>query len=278
MNGSRIAQASEMTTMHCGGTIVRLFEPETKDQLKELLSSLDSFIVIGGGSNMIFSDGTTQKPVIRLGNGFNSIDHQEDILTAGASVSTAGLLGYCIRNGLTGLEFLAGIPGTIGGALFMNAGTPGKGIVDSLLVAEFVDKEGLHSVTRKEIPYSYRSGGFPAGAVITGARMDVHKSTPEEVRSAMESYLEKRRSQPKGYNSGSVFRNPEGSAAGYLIEQAGLKGLRVGGACVSDIHANFIINDRGASASDVKSLVRLIKERVKEKFGIELQEEVRIVD
>lgn len=278
MNESRIAQASEMTTMHCGGTIARLYEPDTKDQLKEILSSLDSFIVMGGGSNIVFPDGMMQTPVIRLGNGFNTTEHQEDIITVGASVSTAGLLGYCIRNGLTGLEFLAGIPGTIGGALCMNAGTPGKGIVDSLLVAEFMDKEGLHSITRKEIPYRYRSGGFPAGAVITSARMDVHKSTPEEVRAAMESYLEKRRSQPKGYSSGSVFRNPEGSAAGHLIDQAGLKGLRVGGACISEIHANFIINDQGASASDVKSLVSVIKERVKEKFGIELQEEVRIVD
>ncbi len=278
MNESRIASASEMTTMHCGGAIARLFEPETKDQLKLLLSSLDSFLVIGGGSNMIFSDGTTKVPVIRLGNGFNTVEHQEDIITVGASVSTSGLLNYCVRNALTGLEFLAGIPGTIGGALFMNAGTPGKGIMDAVLVAEFMDREGLHSLARKELPYSYRNGGFPADAVITGARLDVHKSTPEEVRSAMESFIVRRRSQPKGHSCGSVFKNPEGAAAGYLIEKAGLKGYRIGGAFVSDVHANFIINDRDATAADVQSLIRMIKERVKEQFGIELQEEVRIVD
>lgn len=278
MSNYKAVDACDITTMHCGGTITRLYEPETKDQLKELIDILDTYLVIGGGSNMIFPDEPTTMPVIRLGKGFGSIEHQEDILSVGASVSTAALLGYCLRNAITGLEFLAGIPGTIGGALYMNAGTPDKGIMDTVLVAEFMDKQGLHSVTRKEIGFSYRKGGFPVNAVITGARLDVHRSTPEEVRSTMESYIERKRTQPKGYSSGSVFKNPEGTAAGYLIEQAGLKGYRMGGAKISEIHANFIINDENASAADIKSLITLIKTKVKEQSGIELQEEVRIVD
>jgi len=270
--------ACEVTTMHCGGTIARLYEPDNEEQLKELLSRLDSFIVIGGGSNMIFSDSTISTPVIRLGKGFGHIDHQEDILSVGASISTAGMLGYCIRNALSGLEYLAGMPGTVGGALCMNAGTPEKGIMDSVLVVDYMDRSGLHSAARKDLPYTYRKGGFPPDAVVTGVRLDVTTSTSEQVRSAIEAQQEKRRSQPRGYSCGSVFKNPAGSAAGYLIDKAGMKGYRIGGAKVSEIHANFIINDANATTADIKALISTIKEQVKVKFGIELQEEVRIVD
>jgi UDP-N-acetylmuramate dehydrogenase len=278
MREFRTAYACEMTTMHCGGMIARLYEPETKEQLGELITGLDSFIAVGGGSNLIFPDGTTGTPVIRLGKGFAVIEREEDAVFAGASASTAGVLGYCAKNGLSGLEFLSGIPGTIGGALFMNAGTNDAGIMDALEVAEFMDKEGVHSAGKEGISYGYRNGGFPSRAVITGARLAVRNSTPEEVRSKMESYLLKRRGQPGGYSSGSVFKNPPDRAAGFLIEQAGLKGFRIGGAKISEIHANFIINDGNASTADIKSLVGLIKQRVKEQFGIELREEVRIVD
>jgi UDP-N-acetylmuramate dehydrogenase len=115
--------ARDMTTMHCGGRIARIYEPDTRDQLRDLISMLDSFIVLGGGSNMIFPDGTCDTPVIRLGKGFGYIELQEEVLSVGGAVTTSALLGFCIRNTLTGLEFLAGIPGTIGGALWMNAGT-----------------------------------------------------------------------------------------------------------------------------------------------------------
>jgi UDP-N-acetylmuramate dehydrogenase len=278
MREHRTTYACEMTTMHCGGMIARLYEPETKEQLGEIIAGLEDFIVIGGGSNMIFPDGTTDTPVIHLGKGFGTIGHDRDTVFAGASASTAGVLGYCARNSLTGLEFLSGIPGTIGGALWMNAGTKDTGIMDALEAAEFMDREGVHTTGKGQISYEYRRGGFPSRAVITGARLKVKRSTPEEVRSRMESYLQKRRGQPGGYSSGSMFRNPPDRAAGFLIEKAGLKGFRIGGARISEIHANFIINDGNASTSDVKSLMGLIKQRVKEQFGIDLQEEVRIVD
>lgn len=278
MREYRTAQAREMTTMRCGGTIARLYEPETKEQLAELIAGLDSYIVVGGGSNMIFPDGTTDTPVIRLGKGFGTFERDGETVLAGASVSTAHVLGFCAGNGLSGLEFLSGIPGTIGGALWMNAGTKDEGIMDALDAAEFMDKEGEHSVGKGELSYGYRDGGFPPHAVITGARLKVRSSTPEEVRSKMETYVQKRRGQPGGHSSGSMFRNPPDRAAGFLIEQAGLKGFRIGGAKVSELHANFIINDGNASTGDIKSLVELIKQRVKEQFGIELREEVRIVD
>ena len=278
MKEFREARASEITTMRCGGTIARLYEPDTKEQLAELLSLLDSFIVLGGGSNMLFGDEPLETPVIRLGKGFGGIERQEGVLAVGASVSTAALLGYCLRNALSGLEFLTGIPGTLGGALWMNAGTVDRGVMDTVLAVECLDRGGTHTLARKEVPYRYRCGGFPEGMVITGARLDVHPSTPEEVRARVEAFAEKRRSQPKGHSAGSVFRNPPGSPAGYLIDQAGLKGFRIGGAKVSEIHANFIINDGDATSADVRALIATVKARVKDLFGIELLEEVRIVD
>ena len=177
MKEFREARASEMTTMRCGGTIARLYEPDTKEQLAELLGLLDSFIVLGGGSNMIFGDEPLETPVIRLGKGFGGIERQEGVLAVGASVSTAALLGYCLRNALTGLEFLTGIPGTLGGALWMNAGTVDRGVMDTVLAVECLDREGTHTLARKEVPYRYRWGGFPEGMVITGARLEMD-STP----------------------------------------------------------------------------------------------------
>jgi UDP-N-acetylmuramate dehydrogenase len=278
MKGFRQASAAEMTTMRCGGTIARLYEPDTREQLVELVSLLDSFIVLGGGSNMIFGDATLETPVIRLGKGFGAIEYLDGVLTVGASVSTSALLGHCLRNALSGLEFLSGIPGTIGGALWMNAGTVDRGIMDTVLVVEYLAKDGMHSIARKEVPYSYRIGGFPEGIIITGARLDVHQSTPEEVRTRVEAFMDRRRGQPKGHSAGSVFKNPPGSPAGFLIDQAGLKGFRIGGAKVSEVHANFIINDNHATAADIRELIATVKARVKENSGVDLQEEVQIVD
>ncbi|HON38095.1 MAG: UDP-N-acetylmuramate dehydrogenase [Desulfomonilia bacterium] len=270
--------ACDLTTMHCGGTIATLYEPETKEELASLLGRLDSFVVIGGGSNMIFSDGLIATPVIRLGKDFSSLSIEGGALHAQAATPLKTLLQYCIDNGLSGLEFMAGIPGTVGGALAMNAGTPDKGIMDAVLEVEYVDGTGIHVVKRDAISYGYRRGGFDSRAVVISARLRVEPLTPEEVAAAMQPYLLKKKNQPKGFSSGSMFRNPPGLAAGRLIEQAGLKGLRIGGAKISEIHANFIINDGNATTADIRSLLHTIKERVKERFGIELQEEVKIID
>lgn len=270
--------ACDLTTMHCGGTIATLYEPETKEELMSLIGSLDAFVVIGGGSNMIFSDGLITTAVIRLGKAFSSLSLQGGALHAAAAAPLKALLQYCLKNGLSGLEFLSGIPGTVGGALAMNAGTPDKGIMDAVLEVEYVDREGIHVVERDAIPYGYRQGGFDPHAVVTAARLCVQPGGPEEIAAAMESYLLKKKNQPRGFNSGSMFRNPPGSAAGRLIEQAGLKGLTIGGAKISEVHANFIINDGNATTADIRSLLQTIKERVKERFGIELQEEVKIID
>jgi UDP-N-acetylmuramate dehydrogenase len=270
--------ACELTTMHCGGTIAVVYEPETKEELYGLITGLDTFVVIGGGSNMIFPDGLITTAVIRLGKAFASVSMQGGDLSAGGSAPLKALLQYCLRNTLSGLEFLAGIPGTVGGALCMNAGTPDKGIMDAVKDVEFIDRQGIHVADGKAIPYRYRCGGLDPSAVITSARFHVHPCTTEEIASAIESFLARKKNQPGGFNCGSMFKNPPGSAAGYLIEQAGLKGFRIGGAKISEIHANFIINDGTATTADIKSLLGTIKERVKERFGVDLQEEVKILD
>lgn len=270
--------ACDLTTMHCGGTIATLYEPETREELKSLIGGLDGFVVIGGGSNMIFTDGLITTAVIRLGKAFSFIRPEEDALLSGGAAVLQGLLQYCIKNGLSGLEFLAGIPGTVGGAVAMNAGTPDRGIMDAVLEVEYVDGTGIHVLNRDAIPYGYRRGGLDSHIVITSARFHVQPGAPEEIASEMESYLLRKKNQPRGFNSGSIFRNPPGFAAGHLIEQAGLKGLRIGGAMISEVHANFIINDGNATTADIRSLLYTIKERVKERFGIELQEEVKIID
>jgi len=273
----RQVSASELTTMHCGGRIASMFEPESREQLYGLITEFDDFIMLGGGSNVIFEDALISKPVIRLGKAFATVSCTRDILSCGAALPTAKLLDYCKEQGLSGLEFLAWIPGTVGGALFMNAGTAERGIMDAVIDVEIVDKDGIRTISGSELAYGYRTGGFTGNTVIIAARFALKSVPKEQIHAAIESFKEKRRNQPGGYSCGSVFRNPPSAAAGYLIEQAGLKGYRIGGARVSDAHANFIINEGTASTSDILDLIRTIKHEVREKFGIELVEEVRII-
>lgn len=278
MREYRSVGACELTTMRCGGTIGTLYEPETHEELEKLVTGLKRYVLIGGGSNLIFPDGLITTPVIRLGAAFSSVEPAPDGLTAGGAAPLAQVLRFCLENALTGLEFLTGIPGTVGGALSMNAGTAETGIMERLIEARYVDGRGVHTVSGEEIPYRYRSGGFDDGAVIVSGLLRTRPGSPGEIASTMKAFLNRRKSQPAGFTCGSVFKNPPGQAAGYLIEQAGLKGFRVGGATVSEIHANFIINEGTATSADVRSLVGAIKERVKDRFGVELEEEVRILD
>lgn len=269
--------ATEVTSMQCGGTIARLYEPADAGELSSLLAEPGGFHILGGGTNTIFEDATIAMPVIRLGREFTFIEPVAGGVRAGAAVPMKRLLSFCIRNGLTGIEFMAGIPGLLGGALAMNAGTPGHGILDIVSALEIVDRTGTRIVKRTELSYGYRTGGIAEHEVVTAAVITLERSTREAVRQAVLPYLARRRNQPRGRSAGSIFRNPPGTAAGYLIDRAGLKGLRAGGAKISEIHANFIINDRQATTADIKDLIRQVKERVRERFGIELREEVRIV-
>ncbi|MEA3222198.1 MAG: UDP-N-acetylmuramate dehydrogenase [Thermodesulfobacteriota bacterium] len=269
--------ASSITSMHCGGKIEYLFEADSTKELLSLLSTHEEFFVMGGGTNTIFEDGEINIPVIRLGDKFNFIRKDGDSIYVGSATPLSGLLDFCVRGGLPGLEFVAGIPGKTGGALYMNAGTKDKAIMERVASIEIVDKEGIHTIGKEYLNYGYRCGGIPTKAVIIGAHFFLNQASPNIVKKNIELVLGNRRNQPKGYSSGSIFMNTEEMSAGYLIDQAGLKGFRVGGAVVSDRHANFIMNQGSATTSDIKALIKVIKERVRDKFGIELQEEVAII-
>jgi len=270
-------QAHDVTSMHCGGTIERIYEPENTRELAELVGGFKDFHILGGGTNTIFEDMRIVKPVIRLGREFAGIETTPGGLAAGAAVPMKRLVSYCVRNGLSGIEFMAGIPGMLGGALFMNAGTPEHGILDAASEVEVVSSSGVRTLKREDLDYGYRRSGIPAKTVITSAKLVLSRSTKEKVRKTIEPFIIKKRSQPRGFSCGSIFRNPKEMPAGMLIEKAGFKGHKVGGARVSEIHANFIINDGTATSRDIQELIRLIKERIMGQFGIALTEEVKII-
>ncbi len=276
MKELRGIDAKDLTYMHCGGTIESLIEVDSKEELFAIISTLDRFVILGGGSNTIFEDGCISTPVLRLGPSFDFIERQNNTLYVGAATPVSKLFDFCIKEGLTGLEFMAGIPGKLGGALCMNAGTKDKGIMSQVASIEFVNREGIHTIRRGDFNYQYRDGGIPKGVVI-GAHLFLDAASSSLVKERVQAALGKRKNQPKGYSSGSIFKNHEGVSAGYLIDKAGLKGFKIGGAVISDVHANFIINQGGATTSDIKALMEIIKKRVKEMFGVELKEEVRIL-
>jgi UDP-N-acetylmuramate dehydrogenase len=270
-------QAQSITSMHCGGTLDCIFEPENLSELLRLIREVNDFHVLGGGTNTIFEDIAIARPIIHLGKEFAQIDTIPSGIQAGAGLPMKRLISYCVTKGLSGIEFMAGIPGQLGGALFMNAGTPEKGILDAVMELEVVDSSGIRTMRPQDLHYSYRTSGMPDKTVITSAKIALSPLTKEAVHNAVLPYIMKKRGQPRGFNSGSMFRNPPGMHAGILIEKAGLKGLRVGGAFVSEIHANFIINDGTATTRDIRELIDIIKDKVRARFGVTLIEEVKII-
>jgi len=250
---------------------------ESPEQLATLVSGLERVLALGGGTNTIFSDQPTSRPVLKLGKNFHRFDREGDLIHAGAAAALASLLSFSREEGLSGLEDLAGIPGTVGGAIRMNAGTGGWGIMDSVSAVELVDASGVRTLDRAQIAYTYRHTDLSAAAVVTGVWLKLKGEPPQVIARKIAANLERRKSQPKGASCGCIFKNPSGESAGKLIDQAGLKGRRIGGAVISEAHANFIINDAGATSADILALMALMRETVKTKFGIVLEEEVRII-
>jgi len=271
------ADAKDLTSMRCGGAIDHLIAVESREELTTLAAGLASFMILGGGTNTIFSDEPTTFPVLQLGQAFHFIRREGDLIHAGGGAALASLLVFCREQGLSGLEDLAGIPGTLGGALRMNAGTGGWGIMDAVSAVEVVDASGVHTLDRAHIAYTYRRTDLPAAAVVTGAWLKLREEAVQVISQRIAANLQRRKDQPKGASSGCIFKNPSGQSAGKLIDQAGLKGHRIGGACISEQHANFIINTGGAATADIKALMTLIRRTVQDQYGIVLEEEVRII-
>lgn len=275
------------TTLRIGGNAAAFAVVRTLDVLKGVLSYAEThglpWTVLGKGSNLLVSDEGMDGLVIRLRGELAGVSMEEEegvFLRAGGGAAIRGILGACARDGLGGLEFLAGIPGTAGGAVAMNAGARDREVGDSLKQVELLTPDGKSSsVGPGALAFSYRSCALPEGCLVTGVLFRVKREGSEEVKRRVAENLEvRRRTQPLCYPSaGSVFRNPPGDSAGRLIEQAGLKGKRAGGAEISTLHANFIVNRGGAKAADVLSLMRLARKEVFSGTGIELEPEIRML-
>jgi UDP-N-acetylmuramate dehydrogenase len=239
------------------------------------------WVLLGGGTNVVFTNGGYPGCVVRLGRRFARIKVEDDsMLLIGAAAPLTAAVEASAANGLTGMECLAGIPGTVGGAVSMNAGTREGEISDVIHEIRVFDGENIYWLPSEKLSFSYRSSNLPETCVILEARFGLAQSDEEEVRSRIRALKEKRKeTQPSGLPSaGCWFRNPKGDSAGRLIDEAGMKGEKCGGAQVSEIHANFLVNLGGATTSDFLTLAERVKATVHKRFGIMLEEEVRIID
>lgn len=264
---------SEHTTFRCGGPADRLVTVKNKEELLAALE-LPRPMILGNGSNVLFSDAGYRGTVIKLGGDFLKLSVRGGVVRAGAGVLLSSAAKAACAKGLTGFEFATGIPGSVGGGVFMNAGAYGGTIADICF-----EVESLPAVD--SFDFSYRHSAFmEKGAVVLSAAFRLKKGDPEQISAAVADITAKRKAkQPLAYPSaGSFFKRPEGYFAGKLIEDAGLKGKSVGGAQVSELHAGFIINRGGATSSDVIDLMHLVQKTVFDRFGVKLYPEVRIIE
>lgn len=278
---------ADHTTFKAGGTIEALLYVEEIDNLRAVVSFLQReaipWFVLGRGSNLLIMDGDVPGVAIQLRGTFDTIheeDPQERVVMAGAGVSLRRLLDFCRGKGLGGTEFLAGIPGTVGGAAMMNAGAFGRDMSSVITGLEMVTPgNGLVKRDRDVLSFGYRKLESAEDGVVTRIRLKLEKSTPSEVTGRIRDFLGRRKkTQPLEYPSaGSIFKNPPGNHAGRLLEEAGLKGKKCGGAMISFKHANWIVNTGEARVQDILDLMAFACERVMEKTGIELEPEIKVI-
>lgn len=278
---------NQYTTFRVGGKAEALYSIRELGDLKRTLSYLRGenipFMVVGKGSNLLVRDEGIRGVVIILQGKLATIERNgknANVVLAGGGLIISDLLSFCRLKGLSGLEFLAGIPGTVGGAVIMNAGAFGKDMASIVQEIQMVTEEGELVVTdRSELKFSYRELSIPKDVVILRVGLKLNKENPEIIAKRIGDYLARRKAkQPLEFPSGgSVFKNPPNDYAGRLIEKAGLKGRSIGGALISPKHANFIVNTGEASAEDIIALMDLVREKVREKTGIELEPEIRVV-
>ncbi|MCM8796960.1 MAG: UDP-N-acetylmuramate dehydrogenase [Candidatus Omnitrophica bacterium] len=272
------------TNFKIGGKARFFFSVKNEEELRELvvISSKHKIplFVLGAGSNILVSDVGIKGIVVKLGSGiFKEISFSKNnSVEAGAGVRLAELIGKTSAVGLSGLEFLAGIPGTLGGAIIMNAGAWGKDIGSIVESVRVMDNRGnIELLKRKKIKFSYRHSGLDS-YIILGAVLKLASDTKDRINQRIKEYLKLRsNTQDNAYpNAGCIFKNPAGTSAGKLIDACGLKAKSCGGAVVSSRHANFILNKKNASSKDVLKLMNLIRDKVKSRFNITLEPEIKI--
>ncbi len=274
------------TTFRIGGAADTYVKVTSLSKLSAIIrecreSDID-YMIIGNGSNILASDDGYRGVVIRLDGDFRKISLvDDDTIYCGAGATLASLCKFALNSGLGGLEFAWGIPGTVGGAIFMNAGAYGGEMKDVVYSVNHLTPEGESGrIERDNLNFGYRTSVYRGNkAIITGVTLKLKKDNPENIRARMDDYMGRRSSkQPLDYPSaGSVFKRPEGAFAGALIEQCGLKGYSHGDAQVSEKHAGFIINRAKATANDVKSLIREVQTKVYDETGYNLECELIIL-
>lgn len=286
--GARVRTAfplAPLTSFRLGGPAALYLEPETNADLaaagEAILATGVPFVVIGKGSNILVSDAGFPGLVMRLGRGYRWVAREGERLTAGGSIPLPALAGVALRHGLAGLEFGVAIPATLGGAVRMNAGAQGGAMADVLdRIVTYRLRDGrVETVPAGEAGFAYRRSTLDDDAVVTGAVIRLEAGDETEIRARMDEAREwRRQTQPLAEpNCGSVFTNPEGDHAARLIEAAGGKGCRVGGASVSLKHANFIVAEPGSRASDVLALIRDIQRLVEDTAAVTLEPEVKLI-
>jgi UDP-N-acetylmuramate dehydrogenase len=274
------APLGPQTWFRTGGPAEVLFRPADVEDLAAFLKALPADVpvmVLGVGSNLLVRDGGVKGVVIRLMRGFTGIGVEGNEVVAGAGAPDLNVAFTARDHSLTGLEFLSGIPGTIGGAFATNAGAYGGEFSEILISAEAVDRRGaIHSVTAAELGFTYRHSKAPADWIFTSARL---RAAPGDqlaiARRIAEIDSARTESQPRSRTGGSTFMNPPGHKAWELIDQAGCRGLKVGDAQVSEKHCNFLINLGSATAADIETLGEEVRRRVLDKSGVQLDWEIR---
>lgn len=275
----------EYTSFKAGGSAGLLVEP---GDMQELFSAVElcqrenvPYMIMGNGSNLLFQDRGYEGVVIRIGSGLDRVRVEGQVVFAEAGLLLSSLARIAMENSLTGLEFASGIPGSLGGAVFMNAGAYGGEMKDVVLSTMALRSGGMIKDRKNgDMNFGYRHSVFQeTGEIIVGVKLLLKKGSQDEIREKMRELTAKRNEkQPVSLPSaGSFFKRPEGHFAGSLIEECGLKGLSVGGARISPLHAGFIVNEGGATAQDIQDLMRIVQETVYDQKGVRLEPEVRII-
>lgn len=274
------------TSARIGGPADVLITAESADELAriiKLLWKLDlEFIMLGGGSNVLVSDkGVRGVVVLNRAKGVRFHNGDQPSVTAESGVIFSNLANRCAAKGLGGLEWAATVPGTIGGAVYGNAGAFGGDMAANLISAELLTEDGRELFTAAQMEYGYRTSLLKRGeldAIVLSAELRLHNSTKEEATVKIEQFSAHRKStQPPGASMGSMFKNPDGNYAGRLIEACDLKGTRIGNAEISPMHGNFFVNHANTKAADIFALIQLVQKTVKEKQGVDLELEVELI-
>jgi UDP-N-acetylmuramate dehydrogenase len=276
------------TTAHVGGPVdaalIAQSAAELENSVQRLWQMNIPFYLLGSGSNVLVSDAGIRGVVVINRAHTVKIDTHTNPPTvwAESGANLSGMARQLALRGLSGLEWAANVPGSVGGAVYGNAGAFGMDIKSSLILAEILHrKEGMQNLSSARLEFDYRTSILkhtPGQAIVLAARFGLATSTKDEVQARMDSYTAQRRHlQPPGASLGSMFKNPKGDYAGRLIEAAGLKGTRIGGAQISKLHANFFVNDQQASAKDIWELIQLARRTVQDKFGVNLELEVELL-